>query len=500
MMTRIPPALFSPQALVPAIEGTRDPLDMARSALLVPAGLDEDGVARIVGDVMGHAIDYADVYFQLVREESWALEDGIVKDGAHSIDQGVGVRALAGEKTGFAYSDDVVLPALLEAAHAARAIARSGNAGSLQAWRASGGHRLYLPVDPVETLDDRYKVRLLEQIDRETRALDSRITQVMASLSASHDTILVLASDGTLAADVRPLVRLNVSVIIEQDGRREQGYAGGGGRFAYTEFLASERWRELVREAVRTAQVNLEAVPAPAGTMTVVLGSGWPGVLLHEAVGHGLEGDFNRKGTSAFSGRIGQQVASRGVTVVDDGTLPARRGSLNVDDEGTPTCCTTLIEDGVLRGYLQDKLNARLMGVAPTGNGRRESFAHVTLPRMTNTYMLPGPHAPEEIIGSVAKGLYCRSFGGGQVDITSGKFVFSASEAYLIENGRLGAPVKGATLIGNGPDVMTRIAMVGSDLKLDDGVGTCGKEGQDVPVGVGQPTLRVDGLTVGGTA
>jgi TldD protein len=500
MMTRIPPALFAPQALAPALEGQRDPLQLARSALLVPAGLDEDGVARIVGDVMGHAIDYADVYFQLLREESWALEDGIVKDGAHSIDQGVGVRALAGEKTGFAYSDDVVLPALLEAAHAARAIARSGSGGALQAWRASGGHRLYLPVDPVETLDDRDKVSLLEQIDRETRALDPRISQVMASLSASHDTILVLASDGTLAADVRPLVRLNVSVIIEQDGRREQGYAGGGGRFAYTEFLESQRWRELVREAVRTAQVNLEAVPAPAGTMTVVLGPGWPGVLLHEAVGHGLEGDFNRKGTSAFSGRIGQQVAARGVTVVDDGTLPARRGSLNVDDEGTPTRCTTLIEDGVLRGYLQDKLNARLMGVAPTGNGRRESFAHVTLPRMTNTYMLPGPHAPQDIIASVTKGLYCRSFGGGQVDITSGKFVFSASEAYLIENGRLGAPVKGATLIGNGPDVMTRISMVGSDLRLDDGVGTCGKEGQEVPVGVGQPTLRVDGLTVGGTA
>ncbi len=499
-MTRIPPALFSPQALGPALAGAQVPLDVARSALLQPAGLDEDGVARIVGDVMGHAVDYADIYFQLVREESWALEDGIVKDGAHSIDQGVGVRALAGEKTGFAYSDDVVLPALLEAAHAARAIARSGATGSLQAWRASSGHRLYLPIDPVETLDDRDKVKLLEEIDRATRALDARITQVMASLSASHDTILVLASDGTLAADVRPLVRLNVSVIIEQDGRREQGYAGGGGRFSYGEFLTSQRWRELVREAVRTAQVNLEAVPAPAGTMTVVLGSGWPGVLLHEAVGHGLEGDFNRKGTSAFSGRIGQQVAAPGVTVVDDGTLPARRGSLNVDDEGTPTRCTVLIEDGVLRGYLQDKLNARLMGVAPTGNGRRESFAHVTLPRMTNTYMLPGPHAHEEIIASVSKGLYCHSFGGGQVDITSGKFVFSASEAYLIENGKLGAPVKGATLIGNGPEVMTRISMVGSDLKLDDGVGTCGKEGQDVPVGVGQPTLRVDGLTVGGTA
>lgn len=498
--TDIPPALFAPQALPAARDVGSDPLGFARAALLRPAGLDEERVARIVGDVMGHAVDYADVYFQMVREESWALEDGIVKDGAHSIDQGVGVRALAGEKTGFAYSDEVVLPALLEAAHAARAIARSGTAGTLQAWRARGGHRLYLPIDPVETLRDEDKVRLLEQIDRETRALDPRITQVMASLSASHETVLVLASDGTLAADVRPLVRLNVSVIIEQDGRREQGYAGGGGRFAYTEFVAEQRWRQLVREAVRTAQVNLEAVPAPAGTMTVVLGSGWPGVLLHEAVGHGLEGDFNRKGTSAFSGRIGEQVAARGVTVVDDGTLPSRRGSLNVDDEGTPTQCTTLIEDGVLKGYLQDKLNARLTGVAPTGNGRRESFAHVTLPRMTNTYMLPGTRTPEEIIGSVGRGLYCRSFGGGQVDITSGKFVFSASEAYLIENGRITVPVKGATLIGNGPDVMTRISMIGDDLRLDDGVGTCGKEGQDVPVGVGQPTLRVDGLTVGGTA
>ena len=497
MNTSIPPALFAPRAAAPGMAG--DPLAVARTALLGPADLDEDSVARVLGDVMGHAVDYADAYFQLIREESWALEDGIVKDGAHSIDQGVGVRALAGEKTGFAYSDEVMLPAMLEAARAARAIARAGHAGSVQAWRAQGGRGLYLPIDPVETLDDDAKVKLLEAVDREARSLDSRIVQVMASLSASHDTIMVLASDGTLAGDVRPLVRMNVSVIIEHQGRREQGYAGGGGRFAYTEFVEGGRWRELVREAVRTAQVNLEAVPAPAGTMTVVLGPGWPGVLLHEAVGHGLEGDFNRKGTSAFSGRIGQRVASRGVTVVDDGTLATRRGSLNVDDEGTPTGCTTLIEDGVLRGYLQDKLNARLMGVAPTGNGRRESFAHLTLPRMTNTYMLPGSHAPEEIIGSVQKGLYCRHFGGGQVDITSGKFVFSASEAYLIENGRLGAPVKGATLIGNGPDVMTRISMVGSDLKLDDGVGTCGKDGQDVPVGVGQPTLRVDGITVGGT-
>jgi TldD protein len=500
MKLDIPPPLFAPQpATLAATVADRDPLEVARASLLLPAELDENRVARVLGDVMGHAVDYGDVYFQSTREESWALEDGIVKDGAHAIEQGVGVRALAGEKTGFAYSDEVMLPALLEAAHAARAISRSGSGGAVQAWHATGRRGLYAPIDPVETLADDDKVKLLEQIDREARSLDSRITQVMASLSASHDTVLVMASDGTLAGDVRPLVRLNVSVIIEHDGRREQGYAGGGGRFAYTEFLASGRWKALVREAVRTAQVNLEAVPAPAGTMTVVLGAGWPGVLLHEAVGHGLEGDFNRKGTSAFSGRIGQQVAAKGVTIVDDGTLAARRGSLNVDDEGTPTQCTTLIEDGILRGYLQDKLNARLMGVRSTGNGRRESFAAVPMPRMTNTYMLPGSYAPEEIIASVDKGLYCRNFGGGQVDITSGKFVFSASEAYLIENGKVTRPVKGATLIGNGPDVMGRVTMIGNDLKLDDGVGTCGKEGQEVPVGVGQPTLRVEALTVGGT-
>jgi TldD protein len=500
MKPDIPPPLFAPQpAALSAATTGGDPLEVARAALLAPAELDENRVARVLGDVMGQAVDYGDIYFQMTREESWSLEDGIVKDGAHSIEQGVGVRALAGEKTGFAYSDEVMLPALLEAAHAARAISRSGAGGAVQAWHATGGRGLYSCVDPVETLADDDKVRLLEQVDREARALDPRITQVMASLSAAHDTVLVMASDGTLAGDVRPLVRLNVSVIIEHAGRREQGYAGGGGRFAYTEFLASGRWKALVREAVRTAQVNLEAVPAPAGTMTVVLGAGWPGVLLHEAVGHGLEGDFNRKGTSAFSGRLGQQVAARGVTIVDDGTLIARRGSLNVDDEGTPTQCTTLIEDGILLGYLQDKLNARLMGVKSTGNGRRESFAALTMPRMTNTYMLPGRHASEEILASVDKGLYCRNFGGGQVDITSGKFVFSASEAYLIEGGKVTRPVKGATLIGNGPDVMGRVSMIGNDLKLDDGVGTCGKEGQEVPVGVGQPTLRVEALTVGGT-
>jgi TldD protein len=476
------------------------PLELARQTILAPSGLDDERIARVLGSVMGYSVDYADLYFQLSREESWSLEDGIVKDGSHSIEQGVGVRALAGEKTGFAYSDEIVLPALTEASKAARAIARSGANTSLQAWRASTGHRLYLPFDPLEGLNDADKVRLLEKVDAEARRFDPRVKQVMASLSGAHEVVLVMASDGTVGADVRPLVRLNVSVIVEQGGRREQGYAGCGGRYGFARFLDNDRWQELVHEAVRSAIVNLDAAPAPAGTMTVVLGPGWPGVLLHEAIGHGLEGDFNRKGTSAFTGRIGERVASEQCTVVDDGTLGSRRGSLNIDDEGTPTQCTTLIENGVLRGYLQDKLNARLMGVAPTGNGRRESFAHMTLPRMTNTYMLAGKHDPEEIIGSVQKGLFAKNFGGGQVDITSGKFVFSASEAYLIENGRITQPVRGATLIGNGPDVLRRVSMVGNDLKLDEGVGTCGKEGQDVPVGVGQPTLRVDGLTVGGTA
>jgi TldD protein len=485
---------------LPQLQTPLQPIDMARRAILAPSGLDEDRIARVLGNVMGHSVDYADLYFQLVREESWSLEDSIVKDGTHSIEQGVGVRALAGEKTGFAYSDEIVLPALTEATQAARAIARSGATNSVQAWHASTGHQLYLPNDPLEGLSDAEKVKLLERVDAEARRVDPRVTQVMASLSAAHEVVLVMASDGTFAADVRPLVRMNVSVIVQDGERREQGYAGGGGRYNFARFTDNDRWRELVHEAVRSALVNLDAAPAPAGTMTVVLGPGWPGILLHEAIGHGLEGDFNRKGTSAFSGRIGEQVAAPECTVVDDGTLGSRRGSLNVDDEGTPTRCTTLIENGVLRGYLQDKLNARLMGVAPTGNGRRESFAHMTLPRMTNTYMLAGKHDPQEIIGSVQKGLYCKNFGGGQVDITSGKFVFSASEAYLIENGKVTAPVRGATLIGNGPDVLRRVAMVGNDLKLDEGVGTCGKEGQDVPVGVGQPTLRIDGITVGGTA
>ncbi|MBX3702451.1 MAG: metalloprotease TldD [Steroidobacteraceae bacterium] len=477
-----------------------DALPIARERILAPSGLDEGRLERTLGSLLGAAVDAGDLYFQLAREEHWVLEDGIVKEGSHSIEQGVGVRAMAGERTGFAYSDEVIPAALAEAARAARAIAREGGTGQVQAWKAVAAHRLYLPDDPIASLADADKVALLTGLDRHARALDPRVTQVVATLAAVHEIVLVAASDGTLAADVRPLVRMNVSVIVEQNGRREQGYAGAGGRYALGEFSAQGRPLALAREAVRQATVNLESVPAPAGTMTVVLGPGWPGVLLHEAIGHGLEGDFNRRGTSAFSGRIGERVASPLCTVVDDGTLSARRGSLNVDDEGTPTSCTTLIENGVLKGYLQDKLNARLMGVTPTGNGRRQSFAHATLPRMTNTYMLPGPHEPGEIIRSVKKGLYAVNFGGGQVDITSGKFVFSASEAYLIEDGRVTVPVKGATLVGNGPDVLTRVSMVGNDLALDDGIGSCGKDGQTVPVGVGQPTLRIDALTVGGTA
>jgi TldD protein len=477
----------------------RDALGIARELILRPSGLDDSRLDRVIGQVLTHAVDAADLYFQLAHEESWALEDGIVKEGSAAIEQGVGVRALAGEKTGFAYSDEIILPALEEASRAARAIASRGADRSIQAWQARAGHRLYLPVDPVATLSDADKVAWLERVDRETRALDPRVVQVMASVTAVQEIVLIANSEGELAADVRPLVRFNVSVIVEQNGRREQGYSGGGGRFTLAELVAEDRPIALGREAVRQALVNLEAVAAPAGMMTVVLGPGWPGVLLHEAIGHGLEGDFNRKGTSAFANRIGERVATPACTVVDDGTLERRRGSLNIDDEGTATGCTTLIENGILRGYMQDKLNARLMGQRSTGNGRRESFAHVTLPRMTNTYMRPGPHAPEEIIRSVERGIYAVNFGGGQVDITSGKFVFSASEAYAIENGRLGTPLKGATLIGNGPDVLTRVSMVGNDLQLDAGVGTCGKEGQNVPVGVGQPTLRVDGLTVGGT-
>jgi len=478
---------------------TTDTLALARQQLLAPAGLGEDDLHRALSCVLGHAVDDGDLYFQLRRAESWSLEDGQVKNASHAIRQGVGVRAISGEKTGFAYSDEIVLPALLEAATAARAIARHGGEGQLQVWRSVQRPVWYEPIDPLETLSAEAKVRLLERVDAEARRQDPRVTQVMVSLAANQDIMLVASADGTLAGDVRPLARLNVTVIVERNGRREQGSSGGGGRIGYGWFLDEDRALGYAREAVRLALVNLDAIPAPAGAMTVVLGPGWPGILLHEAIGHGLEGDFNRKGTSAFSGRIGERVASPLCTVVDDGTLAHRRGSLNVDDEGTPTQCTTLIERGVLKGYLQDKLNARLMKMAPTGNGRRESYAHLPLPRMTNTYLLPGQHEPAEIIASVERGLYAVNFGGGQVDITSGKFVFSASEAYLIENGRATRPVKGATLIGNGPDVLTQVSMVGNDLKLDAGVGTCGKGGQSVPVGVGQPTLKIEALTVGGT-
>ncbi|QDX81391.1 metalloprotease TldD [Denitratisoma sp. DHT3] len=470
----------------------------AERCLLAPYDLTPRKLEQVFGQLFGHKIDYADLYFQYARSEGWSLEEGIVKSGSFNIDQGVGVRAVAGEKTAFAYSDEISLPALSAAAGAARAIAAAGAEKLAPLLSRRTTPALYLADDPIASLSDIDKVRLLERLEGFARAEDPRIKQVMAHLAATWEVILVARSDGHLAADVRPLVRVSLSVIMEDQGKREQGSAGGGGRFDYG-YFSDEVLRDYARRAVHQARINLEARPAPAGPMTVVLGSGWPGILLHEAIGHGLEGDFNRKGSSAFAGRVGQQVAAKGVTVVDDGTLADRRGSLSVDDEGNPTQRTVLIEDGILRGYLQDSLNARLMGVAPTGNGRRESFAHLPLPRMTNTIMLAGDKTPEEIIASVKHGLYAVNFGGGQVDITSGKFVFSTAEAYMIEDGKISYPVKGATLIGNGPDALTRVSMIGNDLALDPGVGTCGKEGQSVPVGVGQPTLRLDGLTVGGT-
>jgi TldD protein len=476
-----------------------DSLTLARSTLLEPATLDERRLERVLGSLMKPGVDAADLYFQHSASESWLYEDGIVKTGSHHVEQGVGVRAIAGEKTGFAYSDEIALPALTEAASTANAIVRAGQQASLKAWTPLAPAPLYAPRDPLASLPTGDKLALLKRADAAARAADAAVTHVIVSLAGSYETMLVSASDGTLAADVRPLVRMNVSVIVERNGRREQASAGGGARAGYEYFLAGGQPEAYAREAVRQALVLLDAVPAPAGGMTVVLGPGWPGVLLHEAVGHGLEGDFNRKGSSAYSGRLGQKVASELCTVVDDGTLPNRRGSLTLDDEGTASQCTTLIENGVLKGYLQDKHNARLMGMRPTGNGRRESYAHLVMPRMTNTYLKPGPHAPEDILASVQKGLYAVNFSGGQVDITSGNFVFSASEAYLIEDGKVGRPVKGATLIGNGPEALTRVSMLGHDLALDTGVGVCGKEGQSVPVGVGQPTLKIEGLTVGGT-
>ena len=470
----------------------------ASDILLTPSGLDIPALQGVLGSIMSHKVDYADLYFQYSRSESWGLEEGQVKSGNFSIDQGVGVRAVSGEKTAFAYSDDIHLPALQQAAQATRAIAALGNEVGGKAVQTISAPQLYIPQDPIASLSADAKVRLLERLETFARKADPRITQVMASIAGEYEVVMIARHDGVMAADIRPLVRLSIQVIAEQDGRREQGSAGGGGRFDYS-YFTDEVLQDYARKAVHQALVNLDARPAPAGSMTVVLGSGWPGILLHEAIGHGLEGDFNRKGSSAFSNAIGQQVAARGVTVVDDGTIADRRGSLNIDDEGNPTQRTVLIEDGILRGYIQDSLNARLMGMPLTGNARRESYAHIPMPRMTNTYMLNGTMAPEEIIKSVKKGLYAANFGGGQVDITSGKFVFSAAEAWMIEDGKLTYPVKGATLIGNGPDVLKRVSMIGNDMALDSGVGTCGKEGQSVPVGVGQPTLRIDGLTVGGT-
>ena len=474
-------------------------LQLAQHTLLDAHGLGANDLQQVFGKMLAHRVDYADLYFQYGRAESWSLEEGIVKSGSFSIDQGVGVRAVSGEKTAFAYSDEISMAALQSAAKATRAIAAAGGTQTVPLLHHGSRRKIYLPHDPIASLKDADKVALLERIEGYARALDPRVVQVMAGLAGEYEIVMVARSDGLMNADIRPMVRLSVTVIIEANGRREQGSSGGGGRFNY-DYFDDAMLRQYARQAVHQAVVNLDAAPAPAGNMTVVLGNGWPGILLHEAIGHGLEGDFNRKGSSAFSGRVGERVASAGVTVVDDGTLAERRGSMQMDDEGNPTQCTTLIENGILKGYLQDSLNARLMGVALTGNARRESYANIPIPRMTNTYMLNGDKDPAEIIASVKHGLYAVNFGGGQVDITSGKFVFSTAEAYMIEDGKITHPVKGATLIGNGPDVLTRISMIGNDMALDPGVGTCGKEGQSVPVGVGQPTVRIDGLTVGGTA
>ncbi len=473
-------------------------IDEARRLLLEPAGLGARELDQVLASIHPRSIDFAALYFQYARTEHWSLEEGIVKSGSFSIDRGVGIRAVHDERQAFAYSDDITLPALEAAAAAARAIGRQGQSAVAPLRQIRRAHSLYAPDDPVTSLRDEHKVALLERLERLARDRDSRVVQVMAGLAGEYEVVLVARSDGWLAADVRPLVNVSLTVIVEENGRREQGFAGGGGRFDYAYFTDAVL-DDYATRAVAQAVLNLSARDAPAGTMTVVLGNGWPGILLHEAIGHGLEGDFNHKGTSACTGRVGQRVAAAGITVVDDGTLDRRRGSLNVDDEGNPTQRTVLIEDGILRGYMQDRQNARLMGVEPTGNGRRESFAHLPMPRMTNTLMLPGAHDPQAILASVKDGLYAVNFRGGQVDITSGKFVFSAAEAWRVENGKLAYPVKGATLIGNGPDALTKVTMVGSDLAMDTGIGTCGKEGQSVPVGVGQPTLKIDGLTVGGT-
>ena len=483
-------------------EPTLERLAVASDLLLSPFGMDESSLTRALNLISAHRIDDADLYFQYTRSEGWSLEESIVKSGSFSIDQGVGVRAVAGEKTAFAYSDDISEAALFDAARTVRSIAAAGQSRRVKIdspRQVAPSRALYGGLDPIATLDSTQKVALLEKVEKLARAKDPRVVQVMAGLAGEYDVVLIARADGTLAADVRPLVRVSVTVIAEQDGRREVGSSGGGGRFGFA-YFDDALLESYVDRAVKSALTNLESRPAPAGEMTVVVGPGWPGVLLHEAVGHGLEGDFNRKGSSTFAGRIGERVAAKGVTVLDDGTIADRRGSLNIDDEGCPSQRNVLIEDGILKGYLQDSLNARLMKVAPTGNARRESYAHVPMPRMTNTYMLAGDRDPQEIIASIDRGLYATNFGGGQVDITSGKFVFSASEAFWVEKGQILYPVKGATLIGNGPEAMQRVTMIGRDLELDSGVGVCGKEGQSVPVGVGQPTLRIDGLTVGGTA
>ncbi len=476
-----------------------DPLDTARQALWDVSEIDERHVARLLGRLTARDIDTGELFFQLARHESWALEDGAVKSGAFGVDRGVGVRAISGEKTGFAYADDIALPALANAADAARSIARSGAAGSVRALARGQVPARYADADPIASASESDKVALLRRIDAFARSLDSHVKEVSVSIALNHETNLVAATDGTLSADVRPLARFGISVIAERNGRRERGFGGGGGRFDAGWLFDTDAAEDYAREAVRAALLNLDAVDAPAGTMPVVLGPGWPGVLLHEAVGHGLEADFNRKGTSAFAGRMGQQVASELCTVVDDATLPDRRGSLTVDDEGTPGQRTVLIENGILAGYMQDKHNARLMDTASTGNARRASYAHLPMPRMTNTFLLAGESTPEEILASVDQGVYAVSFGGGQVDITSGQFVFSATEAYRIDGGKLGPPIRGATLIGNGPEVMRNISMLGNDWQLDQGVGVCGKDGQSVPVGVGQPSLKIDEITVGGT-
>ncbi|MBS9434891.1 metalloprotease TldD [Photorhabdus hainanensis] len=472
--------------------------------LLAANKLSHQDLFSVLGQMTERRLDYADLYFQSSYHESWVLEDRIIKDGSYNIDQGVGVRAISGEKTGFAYADQITLNALQQSAQAARSIVHENGNGKVHTFGEVAYSPLYAAIDPLQSFSREEKIALLQRVDQVARAEDPRVQEVNASLTGIYERVLVAATDGTLAADIRPLIRLSVTVLVEDNGKREHGSSGGGGRYGYEYFLevvsGQIRAEQFAREAVRMALVNLSAVAAPAGTMPVVLGAGWPGVLLHEAVGHGLEGDFNRRGTSVFSGQIGEKVASELCTVVDDGTIKGRRGSLTIDDEGVPGQYNVLIENGILKGYMQDKMNARLMGVAPTGNGRRESYAHLPMPRMTNTYLLAGHSTPEEIIGSVQNGLYAPNFGGGQVDITSGKFVFSTSEAYLIENGKITKPVKGATLIGSGIEAMQQISMVGNDLDLDKGVGVCGKEGQSVPVGVGQPTLKLDNLTVGGTA